>query len=264
MANYRNIQITFWTDPKIADDFTPEDKFFYLYLMTNPHTSICGCYEISMKQMADETGYSKETVEKLIDRMMNVHDVIRYAKDTKEMLIMNWHKYNWTTSDRVREGIFLGINRTKNPAFRQYIQALYEGHMNVTIRSGEGICPTFMFIYTDNYMFEDRDRGVGEEEETEKSHNDEIKEVIDYLNKVCGTKYKPTTAATKKYLNGRLNDGFTVEDCKHVIDVKAAEWTGTKYAQYLRPETLFSASKFEGYLNQPMPNKTVDDLARFV
>ena len=34
MAIYRNVQTSFWTDPKVADDFTPEDKFFYLYLFT--------------------------------------------------------------------------------------------------------------------------------------------------------------------------------------------------------------------------------------
>lgn len=28
MAIYRNIQMAFWTDSKVIDDFTPEDKFF--------------------------------------------------------------------------------------------------------------------------------------------------------------------------------------------------------------------------------------------
>ena len=62
MAIYRNVQLSFWTDNKILDDFTPEDKYFYLYLLTNPHTNICGCYEISYKSMSDDTGYNKETI----------------------------------------------------------------------------------------------------------------------------------------------------------------------------------------------------------
>ena len=33
MAIFRNVHITFWTDPKIVDDFTPEDKYFYIYLL---------------------------------------------------------------------------------------------------------------------------------------------------------------------------------------------------------------------------------------
>ena len=62
MAIYRNISMSFWTDTKIIDEFTPEDKYFYLYLFTNPHTNLAGCYEISMKQIVTETGYSKETI----------------------------------------------------------------------------------------------------------------------------------------------------------------------------------------------------------
>lgn len=36
MARYRNVSTSFWEDNKIVDDFTPEDKYIYLYCMTNP------------------------------------------------------------------------------------------------------------------------------------------------------------------------------------------------------------------------------------
>ena len=65
MAIYRNVMMNFWTDAKVADDFTPEDRYFYLYLFTNPHTNLCGCYEVSLKCMSYEMGYNKETIEKL-------------------------------------------------------------------------------------------------------------------------------------------------------------------------------------------------------
>ena len=38
---------------------------------------------------------------------------------------------------------------------------------------------------------------------------------------------------------------------QHVINVKYKEWNGTEYSRFLVPETLFRASKFEKYLNQP-------------
>ena len=66
MANYRNISMAFWTDSKIVDDFTPEDRYIYLYCMTNPHTNLCGCYEVSIKQIANETGYNTDSVERLL------------------------------------------------------------------------------------------------------------------------------------------------------------------------------------------------------
>ena len=103
MAVYRNIQMSFWTDAKVIDDYTVDDKFFYLYLMTNPHTNLCGCYEISLKQIADETGYSRQTVETLVNRFTSELKTILYCNDTKELLLLNWHKYNWTSSDSFRK-----------------------------------------------------------------------------------------------------------------------------------------------------------------
>ena len=51
-----------------------------------------------------------------------------------------------------------------------------------------------------------------------------------------------------KFLLGRLNEGATVEDCAAVIAFKCADWRGTDMEQYLRQETLFRGSHFEGYL----------------
>jgi hypothetical protein len=121
MANYRNISLSFWTDSKIDDDFTPEDKYFYLYLLTNPHTNICGCYEISMKQMERETGYNADTCNRLLDRMEHVHDVIRYCKSTKEVLILHWGKYNWSFSDKVKKAVLSVSTHIKNRKFTEYI-----------------------------------------------------------------------------------------------------------------------------------------------
>ena len=78
MAFYRKISMSFWTDAKIVDDFTPEDRYFYLYLFTNPHTNLCGCYEISFTQMANETGYNKDSVERLIRRFADIHKITSF------------------------------------------------------------------------------------------------------------------------------------------------------------------------------------------
>lgn len=85
---------------------------------------------------------------------------------------------------------------------------------------------------------------------------DVIKEIVDHMNARLGTHYRPTTQATRKLLKARLNEGFTVEEIKTVIDKKAAEWLGNaSMAQYLRPETLFG-NKFESYLNARTATRT--------
>jgi uncharacterized phage protein (TIGR02220 family) len=78
---------------------------------------------------------------------------------------------------------------------------------------------------------------------------DPTAETIAYLNEKAGTSFRANSKATKAQINARAKDGYTVEDFKAVIDFKTAEWgTDAKMMQYLCPETLFRASKFEGYL----------------
>lgn len=75
-------------------------------------------------------------------------------------------------------------------------------------------------------------------------------EIIDYLNKKTGKEFRHSTKSTAKLIEARLNDGYTVDDFKKVIDKKCAEWIETDQEQYLRPETLFKPAHFESYLNQ--------------
>ena len=84
-----------------------------------------------------------------------------------------------------------------------------------------------------------------------KTHPEEVRQIIEYFNHVCGTNYKHQSKATAEMINARLNDGFTVDDFRIVIDKKHIEWgNDSKYCKYLRPETLFRPSHFESYLNQ--------------
>ena len=77
--------------------------------------------------------------------------------------------------------------------------------------------------------------------------------IIERLNEKAGTNYKPTTKETQKHINARLNEGYTLDDFKAVIDRKCSEWLGTHMAEYLRPQTLFG-TKFESYLTAPVSN----------
>ena len=128
VAIYRTVSLNFWTDPKVDDEFSPEDKYFYLYLLTNPHTTISGCYEISMKQMCRETGYNEDTVNRLLNRLEKQHEVIRYSAQFKEVLIMNWHKYNWSKSEKVIAGVIEQASHVKDPQHRAYLAVLIQSY----------------------------------------------------------------------------------------------------------------------------------------
>ena len=121
MASYRNISMDFWTDSKVEDDFTPEDKYFYAYLLTNPQTNICGCYEVSFNQMSHHTGYTKDAISRLIRRFEDVHGVLRYCAETKEVLILKWYKYNWSKAEKTLVGVENVAKHIKSDDFRRYV-----------------------------------------------------------------------------------------------------------------------------------------------
>lgn len=47
MAIFRKLHTAFWQDAKVIEELTPEDKFFFIYLLTNPATTQIGIYQIT-------------------------------------------------------------------------------------------------------------------------------------------------------------------------------------------------------------------------
>ncbi|SUN13066.1 phage replisome organizer N-terminal domain-containing protein [Streptococcus agalactiae] len=79
---------------------------------------------------------------------------------------------------------------------------------------------------------------------------------IAYLNQKTNSNYKFVDSNTN-LVKSRLKDKYTLDDFKIVIDKKTAEWgKDAGWSKYLRPSTLFNASKFESYLNQPEVKKS--------
>ncbi|MYZ41401.1 conserved phage C-terminal domain-containing protein [Schauerella aestuarii] len=89
-----------------------------------------------------------------------------------------------------------------------------------------------------------------EEPEDVKASNADAREVISYLNNRTGCQYR-AVEANLRLVRARLSEGYSLDDVKAVIDAKAAQWgDDAEMSKYLRPETLFGASKFSGYVGQ--------------
>lgn len=235
MALYRNVHVSFWNDTKVIDEMTPEDRYFMLYLLSNPHTNQVGCYEISVRDISKEMGYTEESIKKLLERFEKKLKVAKYSKKTKELLIMNWYKYNWTASPKVRACIEKELKNLKNKEFKDYIY---------------NICIPYIYGMDTHTQEEEEEEQEQEEEQSNNKNNQNYKYIIDYLNKKTSKNFKSTSKKTKTLINARINEGFSVEDFKTVINNKTTEWLNDKkMEQYLRPETLFG-NKFESYLNQ--------------
>ena len=110
--------------------------------------------------------------------------------------------------------------------------------------------------YTENPNTEKPHTGNQAQLNTNKSNIKELntkeiiiiaESVLSHLNEKAGTNFKPVES-NLKFIVARLKD-YSENDLKAVIDKKVKEWKGTKMQAYLRPETLFNATKFESYKN---------------
>lgn len=115
MAKYRQLHTDFWNDGFVLD-LTPEEKYFYLYLMTNPHTAQCGIYELPKRIIETQTGYNRETVDKLLRRFID-YKKIYYCDETKEIMIINWIKFNEPSSPNAIKCVNREIKGIKNNEF---------------------------------------------------------------------------------------------------------------------------------------------------
>ncbi|WP_434295889.1 DnaD domain-containing protein [Clostridium botulinum] len=120
MAKYRQLHTQFWSDGFVLD-LTPEEKYFYLYLMSNTKTSQCGVYELPLRVIEMETGYNRETVIKLIKRFID-YKKIKYDEETKEIMIFNWVKYNVPNNINSIKCINKELKNIKN---KEFIKILY-------------------------------------------------------------------------------------------------------------------------------------------
>ena len=122
MAVFRKISVTYWADSFVGE-LTPEQKYFYLYLMTNDKTTQCGIYETSVRKICFDTGYNSETVNKLLD-FFQEKNKIRFSKETNEIALLNWVKFNDSNSPKVMACVEKELKHVKNRVLIQYLYCM--------------------------------------------------------------------------------------------------------------------------------------------
>ena len=179
------------------------------------------------------------------------------------VVIKHWRINNTVRSDRYcptsyqEEFAQLALKENKAYTLKNKRPELVVSQMDTV-----GI-PTGNLLDTQNRIEED---SIGEDRYTLSGKPDclpiKVGEIVDYLNAAIGSSYRASSKKTTSLIRARLNEGFTVDDFKAVIDKKSASWGGTDMAKYLRPETLFG-TKFEGYLNEPTRGAMANEFAKY-
>lgn len=133
----RLIDTELWNNEEIIENFTAEDKYFWLYLLTSPHNNICGVFKNSPNLIARDMGLHKDTIVNLLYRFEKMHNLIYTDKETNEVLILNWYKFNWTKSPKILTMIEKEILSVKSQeiinALRKRVSIIFEKVDTVSI-----------------------------------------------------------------------------------------------------------------------------------
>lgn len=106
MAKNRYINTHFWSDNYVSE-LDPIEKLLFIYFLTNPFTNIAGIYEITLRQIALDTGIDKDMILRLLER---------FAEDKKIfyiegwIFIVNFTKHQDQGSKKVKAGIISIFN----------------------------------------------------------------------------------------------------------------------------------------------------------
>lgn len=122
MEVFTKVERGYWQDEFILE-LTPEQKFFYLYLMSNSKVNTLGAYVFPMTMSALELGYNRETVKKLLDHFVEAGKIM-YDETTNEVFLLNWPKRNWNKRTATLRALKKDFGALKSPVLREKISAM--------------------------------------------------------------------------------------------------------------------------------------------
>ena len=192
MAVYRHIHIDYWQDGFVLD-LTPEEKYFYIYLMTNSKTSQCGIYELPKRIIETETGYNRETVDKLLNRFIDYKKIV-YCEETREVFLMNWIKHNKIVSPKVKKCVYEELKKIKsmdmvNLFFKQcegYGYTLDKSEIKINMGMDRVSIPipevesNFEYGYVEKEKEKQKEKEKKEEKEKEKKEEKEKEKEVSH------------------------------------------------------------------------------------
>lgn len=123
MEVFTKVERGYWQDEFILE-LTPEQKFFYLYLMSNSRVNTLGAYVFPLTMSTMELGYNRETVLKLLEHFAQAGKII-WDESTKEVFLLNWPKRNWNKKTATLRALRKDFGALKSPVLRETVALLF-------------------------------------------------------------------------------------------------------------------------------------------
>jgi uncharacterized phage protein (TIGR02220 family) len=227
MATKQLLETSIWKDRWFIN-LGNKERLLFLYLLTNEGINPAGMYEIDDLYIDKRLGCKKEDIKKLAPKVL-------FDEKQNIVWIVKYYQKN-SRGDKIQKSVQNTLNKYSESFIVSEFAKIYnnKGFQIDKIDYRYSI-NTVPILSNDN----DNDNDNENENENEK-------EVIDYLNKKARKNYK-YVAANLAFITARMKDGATKGEMMRVIDSKVNEWLGTPSEKFLRPETLFNATKYASY-----------------
>ena len=106
----RSVNTRFWDDSFVLE-LNPSEKLLFLYLLTNPLTTLLGIYEISEKRISFDTGLNKDTIRKAFKSFAKDKKV--FFTDDNYIILPNFLK-NQSLNSNMKKGVLNEFNLLPN------------------------------------------------------------------------------------------------------------------------------------------------------
>lgn len=229
MAKFRKVSMDFWVNPIHSEEMTPDDRHFYLYLLTNQQTKQIGIYKTTIKQIAFDMGYTVEFIQDLMERFIQLHQLVRYNSKTRELAIKNWADYNFDRAGKpMMDCIFSELKEVQDISLIQYVaeaihkpefRLLYDSFCNKEVSHHEEnntyqapVCEEKDEAFTTRQTIrgQEEEKEKEKEEEKEKEKQQEVFQPLqeDHLNNVHHLQDKQKMKDVKDIIEFWDNNGF--------------------------------------------------------
>ncbi|MYN45926.1 hypothetical protein GTP23_12795 [Pseudoduganella sp. FT93W] len=233
MARIRTIKPEFWTSEQIAE-CSPTSRLLFIGIWNfcDDH----GIHPASIKRLKMEVFPSDPIADADIQSMVSELEAAGLIQVYEIEGKQYWLVTGWARHQKIEK-----------PTYRH---PLPTDHLSPLFKVKGANSPTTPRIFADKSAPPRLRNGMESKGVNSMSGNPDEIDVLNYLNDKAGKAYR-TVKSNLSLIGARLKEGATVEDCKAVIDAKVASWAGDeKMREYLRPQTLFGAAKFAGYVGQ--------------
>lgn len=268
LRTYGSVQTCFWQGSD-TQKLSDQGKLLAIYLLTGPHSNMLGCLRLPSGYIKEDLKWSSEGVKNAFCELSSIGFLTR-DEDSGWLVIHHFLRWNPIQNP----GQAIAVEKIFNLVSDQ--STVFKPLLNSLLTYGKFLKDSFTdrLIVLKNTLdtvsedcATDKEQNQDQEQDQEQksqslssSQNTHIKhpaesqslrpqaqEILQFLNEKAGRAFQ-SDDINMKLIMSRLKTGATVTDCKQVIARKVREWkNNADMAKYLRPATLFNATKFSQY-----------------